>query len=223
MANICLIEDEKALNQVLKVYMEREGHHVVPYYNMQDIYSQAELTEKYDLYVIDIMLPDGSGTEILKRIKTRSENTPVILISARGESIDRVLGFEMGCDDYLPKPFLPVELCYRISNLLKSHGNRRSSKDLIQFSCYTLDKVERSILDEHGDKIEVTSKEYDIIFYFLSHPSAAISRDQLLKEIWGNDYFGYYRVVDNHVKNIRRKLPEFHLETIYGYGYRCNL
>lgn len=223
MANICLIEDEKALNQVLKIYMEREGHHVVSYYNMQDIYSQVELTEKYDLYVIDIMLPDGTGTEILKQIKTRSQNTPVILISARGESIDRVFGFEMGCDDYLPKPFLPVELCYRIFNLLKSHGDGRSSKNLIQFSCYTLDKAERSILDEHGYKIEVTSKEYDIILYFLSHPSAAISRDQLLNEIWGNDYFGYYRVVDNHVKNIRRKLPEFHLETIYGYGYRCNL
>ena len=105
MANICLVDDEKALNQVLKVYLEREGHKVTTFYNMQDIYNQVEKTEFYDLYVIDIMLPDGSGTEILKRIKERSPGKPVILISARGDSIDRVLGFEMGCNDYLPKPF----------------------------------------------------------------------------------------------------------------------
>ena len=109
MANICLVDDEKALNQVLKVYLEREGHKVTTFYNMQDIYNQVEKTEFYDLYVIDIMLPDGSGTEILKRIKERSPGKPVILISARGDSIDRVLGFEMGCNDYLPKPFLPME------------------------------------------------------------------------------------------------------------------
>ncbi len=222
MANICLIDDEKALNQVLKVYLEREGHKVTTYYNMQDIYHQVEKNEFYDLYVIDIMLPDGSGTEILKRIKERSPDKPVILISARGDSIDRVLGFEMGCNDYLPKPFLPMELCYRISNLLhnRTHVVQR---DTIAFSCYELDKAERSIFDKNGNKIEVTSKEYDIILYFLIHPSVAVSRDQLLREIWGNDYYGYYRVIDNHVKNIRKKFPEFHLETIYGYGYRCNL
>lgn len=222
MANVCLIDDEKALNQVLKVYLEREGHHVVSYYNMQDIYGQAEQSEFYDIYVIDIMLPDGSGTEVLKRIKERSPSKPVILISARGECIDRVLGFEMGCDDYLPKPFLPMELCYRVSNLLKNHAGQQN-RAYICFSGYQLDKTERAIFDASGESIEVTSKEYDIILYFLSHPGAAISRDQLLKDIWGNDYFGYYRVVDNHIKNIRKKLPDFHLETIYGYGYRCNL
>lgn len=119
MANICLIDDEKALNQILKIYLEREGHKIVSYFNMQDIYNHVEKTEFYDLYIIDIMLQDGSGTEILKRIKEHSPDKPVILISARGESIDRVLGFEMGCDDYLPKPFLPMELCYRVSKLLK--------------------------------------------------------------------------------------------------------
>ena len=221
MANICLIDDEKALNQVLKTYLERDGHSVAPYYCIQDIYRQANWYSLYDLYIIDIMLPDGSGTELMRKIKDKNRNIPVILISARGECIDRVLGFEMGCDDYLAKPFLPAELCYRVSNLLKN--NNISLKKLINFNGYSLDEAKRTICTEQQLQIPVTSKEFDIILYFVMHPSVAISRDQLLTDIWGESYYGYYRVVDNHVKNIRRKLPKFHLETIYGFGYRCTL
>ena len=221
MANICLIDDEKALNQVLKTYLERDGHSVAPYYCIQDIYRQANWYSLYDLYIIDIMLPDGSGTELMRKIKDKNRNIPVILISARGECIDRVLGFEMGCDDYLAKPFLPAELCYRVSNLLKN--NNISLKKLINFNGYSLDEAKRTICTEQQLQIPVTSKEFDIILYFVMHPSVAISRDQLLTDIWGESYYGSYRVVDNHIKNIRRKLPKFHLETIYGFGYRCTL
>ena len=221
MANICLIDDEKALNQVLKTYLERDGHSVAPYYCIQDIYRQANWYSLYDLYIIDIMLPDGRGTELMRKIKDKNRNIPVILISARGECIDRVLGFEMGCDDYLAKPFLPAELCYRVSNLLKN--NNISLKKLINFNGYSLDEAKRTICTEQQLQIPVTSKEFDIILYFVMHPSVAISRDQLLTDIWGESYYGYYRVVDNHIKNIRRKLPKFHLETIYGFGYRCTL
>ena len=221
MANICLIDDEKALNQVLKTYLERDGHSVAPYYCIQDIYRQANWYSLYDLYIIDIMLPDGSGTELMRKIKDKNRNIPVILISARGECIDRVLGFEMGCDDYLAKPFLPAELCYRVSNLLKN--NNISLKKLLNFNGYSLDEAKRTICTEQQLQLPVTSKEFDIILYFVMHPSVAISRDQLLTDIWGESYYGYYRVVDNHIKNIRRKLPKFHLETIYGFGYRCTL
>ena len=136
MANICLIDDEKALNQVLKIYLERDGHSVVPYYCIQDIYKRTNWYSLYDLYIIDIMLPDGSGTELLKKIKDKNKNIPVVLISARGECIDRVLGFEMGCDDYLAKPFLPAELCYRVSNLLKS--NNMSPENSLNLTVITL-------------------------------------------------------------------------------------
>ena len=221
MANICLIDDEKALNQVLKTYLERDGHSVAPYYCRHDSYRQANWYSLYDLYIIAIMLPDGSGTELMRKIKDKNRNIPVILISARGECIDRVLGFEMGCDDYLAKPFLPAELCYRVSNLLKN--NNISLKKLINFNGYSLDEAKRTICTEQQLQIPVTSKEFDIILYFVMHPSVAISRDQLLTDIWGESYYGYYRVVDNHIKNIRRKLPKFHLETIYGFGYRCTL
>ena len=183
MANICLIDDEKALNQVLKTYLERDGHSVAPYYCIQDIYRQANWYSLYDLYIIDIMLPDGSGTELMRKIKDKNRNIPVILISARGECIDRVLGFEMGCDDYLAKPFLPAELCYRVSNLLKN--NNISLKKLINFNGYSLDEAKRTICTEQQLQIPVTSKEFDIILYFVMHPSVAISRDQLLTDILG--------------------------------------
>lgn len=222
MANICLVDDEKELNQVLKIYIERNGHTVTQYYTMQDALNDAETKKRFDLYVVDIMLLDGSGFEILKQVKSHNKSIPVILISARGDSFDRVLGFDMGCDDYMAKPFLPAELCYRINKQLEPCSSDHMQKDLIQFSCYSLDKSSRTIFFNHA-KVEVTSKEYDIVLYFLSHPNMAVSRETLLKEVWGNDYYGYDRVVDNHVKNIRRKFPEFHLETIYGYGYRCCL
>ena len=137
---------------MLKVYLEREGHKVTTFYNMQDIYNQVEKTEFYDLYVIDIMLPDGSGTEILKRIKERSPGKPVILISARGDSIDRVLGFEMGCNDYLPKPFLPMELCYRVSNLLHDHKKSVQCSTVV-FSCYKLIRQNVRFMIRMGTKL----------------------------------------------------------------------
>ena len=220
MANICLIDDEKALNQVLKTYLERDGHSVAPYYCIQDIYRQANWYSLYDLYIIDIMLPDGSGTELMRKIKDKNRNIPVILISARGECIDRVLGFEMGCDDYLAKPFLPAELCYRVSNLLKN--NNISLKKLINFNGYSLDEAKRTICTEQQLQIPVTSKEFDIILYFVMHPSVAISRDQLLTDIWGESYYGYYRVVDNHIKNIRKKIGDEVIKTIRGVGYKVD-
>ena len=219
--NILVVDDEKEIADVVELYLQNDQYKVFKFYNGQDALDCINST-KIDLAILDIMLPDGSGTEILKRIKERSPGKPVILISARGDSIDRVLGFEMGCNDYLPKPFLPMELCYRVSNLLHDHKQSVQCSTVV-FSCYKLNKTERSIYDKNGDKIEMTSKEYDIVLYFLTHPSAAISRDQLLNEIWGRDYYGYYRVIDNHIKNIRKKIPEIHLETIYGYGYRYNL
>ena len=222
MANICLIEDERSLSEILKVYLERDAHHVTCFYTLEDFCQSVPSYDEYDIYLIDIMLPDGSGTEILKYIKDKAPLKPVILMSGRNECIDRVLGFEMGCDDYLPKPFLPMELCYRVNNILKRYS-APNNDDIIKFNCYILDKSERRIRQVNNEPVDVTSKEFDIILYLLNHAGAAISRDQLLKNIWGNDYYGYYRVVDNHIKNIRKKLPELHLETIYGYGYRCIL
>ena len=219
MKTICLVEDELDLLQVLSVYLEKSGWNVVPCNNLQEALDQ--LYEKIDCWVVDIMLPDGSGFELLKEIKKLDDTIPVILISARGESIDRVIGFEIGCDDYITKPFLPAELVLRVKKILQSTIKQQKT-ELISIGPYKMDEKRRLILLE-DQELDVTSREFDIIQFFVNHNQAAIPREWLLQQIWGEDYFGSERVVDNYIKRIRQKMPQFHIETIYGFGYRCNI
>ncbi len=224
MAKICLTEDEKDLNKILELYLKKAGHDVICCYTMTDVINQIDLNNNFDLWVIDIMLPDGNGIEILKKIKEINPEIPVILISARGDSIDRVLGFEVGCDDYIAKPFLPAELVHRVSKVLKFCQNniKKGDYNILNFGPYTIDNTKRMVF-ENDVRIDLTSREYDIVCYFIKNSSIAISRDTLMKEIWNDECYGYDRVVDNYIKNIRKKLPYLNIETVYGYGYRCNL
>lgn len=218
---ICLIEDEKALNDILKIYLSKEGFNVISCTNLTDARKAFKI--KIDLWIIDIMLPDGTGFELLKEIKYVSENTPIILISARGDGLDRVLGLEMGCDDYLSKPFLPKELVLRSKKLIERfYENSQVAKQGVKIGDYVIDLKKRSIT--YGDQIvDLTSREYDIVLYFANNRSIALSRDNILNRFWGDDYFGSARVVDNYIKNIRKKMPLLEIETIYGYGYRYNV
>ncbi|WP_303969921.1 response regulator transcription factor [Sporosarcina ureae] len=219
MQTICLVEDEQDLLQVLSIYLEKNGWNVLSCTNLQE--AQNKLLIHVDCWVVDIMLPDGSGFELLKEIKKLNDNTPVILISARGESIDRVIGFEIGCDDYITKPFLPAELVLRVKKILQT-TSRTDQTELIKVGPYKIDEKRRMILlDSQG--LDVTSREFDIIQFFVKHNQAAIPRELLLQQVWGEDYFGSERVVDNYIKRIRQKMPHFHIETIYGFGYRCNI
>lgn len=216
---ICLVEDEADLREILALYMEKNNWHVLSCSNVKE--ARAQLSSGADLWVADLMLPDGSGFEILKEVKQLNPAVPVILISARGESIDRVVGFEIGCDDYVAKPFLPAELIFRIKKQFGSE-QQKDERGAVRFGPYIMDMKKRAIFHD-DEEISLTSREFDIVQFFLEHRSTAISREWLLKHIWGEDYFGSDRVVDNYVKRIRRKFPELPLETIYGFGYRCNL
>ncbi|MDO5714076.1 MAG: response regulator transcription factor [Tissierellia bacterium] len=220
MANICLIEDEKDLNDILSLYLEKDGHHVSSGGTLREALELLKSKDTFDLWVLDIMLPDGSGVEILKQLKEFNPSIPVILISARNDSFDRVLGFELGCDDYVSKPFLPAELVYRVSKVLERQTSQ-VEEGMIDIAPYHIN-VDKRFIFLGKEKINVTSREFDIIYYFISNPSIAISRDTLLRTIWGENFYGYDRVVDNYIKNIRKKMPEFNIETIYGYGYRFN-
>ena len=220
MLKICLVEDEEDLNKILSLYLERNDYQCISCRTREEAISH--IYEDIDMWVIDIMLPDGSGIELLKSIKAVDKEIPVIIISARGDSIDRLLGFEVGCDDYIPKPFLPEELIYRISKLFNSLNKKPSiPKNTLSIEPYKIDKVKRNIY-KGSEIIDVTSREFDIILYFLNNSSKAISREELLQKFWEEDYYGSDRVVDNYVKNIRKKLPELTIETIYAYGYRYN-
>lgn len=214
---IYLVEDDRNLNLVLSSYLEKEGWHVQAFYNGED--AMKNISNPPDLWILDIMLPDIDGYQLIKEIKNATPNIPVIFISARDADIDRVLGLELGSDDYLAKPFLPRELVIRARNLLERFHHK--SYTIYNLPPYTINESSRIV--SLGDEIiDLTSKEYDLLLYFANNPNIALSRDQILNHIWGKDYFGSDRVVDDLVRRLRKKVPKLDIETIYGYGYRVN-
>ena len=215
---IYLVEDDKNLNLILKSYLEKEGFIVQSFLNGQNALQCIESPP--DLWILDIMLPDIDGYQLIKEIKAVDPNSPVIFISARDADIDRVLGLELGSEDYLSKPFLPRELVIRTKNLL----NRLNpvKENIVNLRPYIINPNSRTV-SLSGSIIDLTTKEYDLIMLLSENPNMALSREQILTNIWGDDYFGSDRVVDDLVRRLRKKMPDLNLETIYGYGYRVNL
>ncbi|MBU5311299.1 response regulator transcription factor [Tissierella carlieri] len=214
---IYLVEDDENLNLVLTSYLKKEGWNVVSFLNGLD--AERSILTPPDLWILDIMLPDIDGYQLIKEIKSATPNIPVIFISARDADIDRVVGLELGSDDYLPKPFLPRELVIRARNLLDRFS--ASASTISNLHPYTINDNSRVV--KLGEKIiDLTSKEYDLLIYFAKNPSIALSREQILDHVWGNDYFGSDRVVDDLVRRLRKKMPDLDVETVYGYGYRVN-
>lgn len=214
---IYLVEDDKNLNLVLTTYLEKEGWNITSFLTGKE--AQAQISNPPDLWILDIMLPDIDGYQLIREIKVKTPNVPVIFISARDADIDRVVGLELGSDDYLPKPFLPRELVIRARNLLDRFKQEKSSLDSLP--PYTINKESR-LVSLNDETIDLTSKEYDLLIYLSNNQGVALSREQILNKIWGNDYFGSDRVVDDLIRRLRKKMPDLDLETVYGYGYRVN-
>ncbi len=209
---IYLVEDDVNLNLVLKTYLENEGWKVSTFLNGSN--AQKNISNTPDLWILDIMLPDIDGYQLIKEIKAASPEVPVIFISARDADIDRVVGLELGSDDYLPKPFLPRELVLRVKKLLD-----RLNPSINNIGPYIINNPSREIRLVNK-VIDLTTKEYDLVLYFAKNQDRALSREQILDYIWGEDYFGSDRVVDDLIRRIRRKMTQLNLETIYGYGYK---
>ncbi|WP_110114601.1 response regulator transcription factor [Bacillus sp. CGMCC 1.16541] len=215
---IYLVEDEKNLNEVLTLYLEKEGWLVTSFLTGED--ARASIHKQPHLWILDIMLPDLDGYQLIREIKAHSTDVPVIFISARDADIDRVLGLEMGSDDYLAKPFLPRELIIRVQKLLaRVYGDSTKTETRLSLSPYTIDTAVRTVSDDHV-QLDLTSKEFDLVLLFAKNQGQAFSREQVLNRIWGEDYFGTDRVVDDLVRRLRKKMPHLRIETIYGYGYR---
>ncbi|WP_309118897.1 response regulator transcription factor [Paenibacillus sp.] len=227
MYRIYLVEDEEPLSHVLSAYLEQEGWTVRAF---ADGASALErISDRPDLWVLDIMLPGGvDGYRLLRDIKADRPLLPVVFISARDADIDRVLGLELGSDDYVAKPFLPRELVVRVRKLLERVYGKTDERDgsngrparAISLPPYTIDERSRTVRDEAGGTYELTSKEFDLLLYFASHGGQVLKREQVLDAVWGGDYFGSDRVVDDLVRRLRRRLPSLRLETVYGFGYR---
>jgi two-component system response regulator CssR len=214
---INLVEDEKNLNKLLYSYLCREGWEVEYFFNGQA--AKDAILKNSDLWILDIMLPDIDGFQLIDQIKIQEPEKPVIFISARDSNLDRIIGLEKGSDDYLAKPFDPQELILRVKNILKRVYKKKDENRLITDN-YFFDLKRRKVFDFDEKEIEITVKEFDLLTFLYKHKKQAISREQILNNIWNNVHLGTERVVDDLIYRIRRKMSGIKLETIYGYGYR---
>lgn len=216
---IYLVEDEKNLNMLLKKYLEIEGYEVTSFLNGNS--AMEKVKDLPDMWILDIMLPDIDGYEIIKAVKDFNRNTPVIFISARNEELDRVIGLELGSDDYLSKPFLPRELVIRTNKLMERvyPDNEEIQHKIINIEGYIIDESQRLVF--YGEKeITLSNKEFELLKYIIENKNIALSREQILIKVWGEDYFGTDRVVDDTFRRLRKKLENLKIETIYGLGYK---
>lgn len=212
---IYLVEDDKNLNLVLTSYLEKENWKISSFLTGGE--AKKAICNPPDLWILDIMLPDIDGYQLLQEIKLTSPKIPVIFISARDADIDRVLGLELGSDDYLPKPFLPRELVIRTRNLLERIYGTNTQVQTIP--PYDISEKNRTVKLKEK-LIDLTNKEFDLLIYFMKNQDLALSREQILIHVWGDDYFGTDRVVDDLIRRLRKKMPYLNIDTIYGYGYR---
>ncbi len=218
-AKIYLLDDDKELNSILTTYLLKEGWEVKSFFTGEE--AIHAIGERPHIWLLDIMLPDTDGFDVIKRIREKTPNVPVIFISARDQNLDRVLGLEMGSDDYIAKPFLPRELVIRVKRLFERVYGASADKDgkLYIVYGYEIDTGARKITD-NGTLVDLTSKEIELIIALLHNSGKPLTRDKLLNIVWGENYFGSDRVVDDTIRRIRAKLPNLKIETIYGLGYR---
>lgn len=216
---IFLVEDEKPLVDLLTSYLIEAGYDVKSFNDGID--AKNSILEKPDLWVLDIMLPGMDGYSLIKEIKSRTPDVPVIFMSARNAELDRIVGLEMGSDDYLPKPFLPRELVLRANRILNK-GENTQNKSVVQIGPYIFNR-ERRIIGSEDEEITLTVKEYEFLDLLINSHEKAISRADIIDSVWGVDYIGSERVVDDTLRRLRKKLPNLPLETVYGYGYILKL
>lgn len=218
MYKIGLVEDEKALNSLIKDYLEKESYEVTTFTKGQDALDYIEKNNDVKLWILDIMLEDDvTGYDIIKKIKVNDEQIPVIFSSARDESIDKIMGLELGCDDYIAKPYSPRELVLRVKNILKRVYSNDFHK--LQYNDYEIDTEKRTVLYKESN-IELTTLEFDLLIFFINNKGKSLNRENILDNIWGKDYFGNDRVVDDSIRRLRKKMKYLNINTVYGFGYR---
>ena len=214
---INVVEDEKDLNELVKRYLEKEGYFVNSYLTFDEAY--AHLDDEVDLWILDIMLDDKSGFDLIEEIKSRNSDKPVIFMSARDKEFDRIIGLEKGSDDYITKPFSPKEMVLRVNNIIK-----RVYKDnnIINVNGYKIDESKRIVTDEKDLVVDLTTKEFDLLMLFVKNKGTAFLREQILEKVWDDNYYGSDRVVDDTLRRLRKKMPNINIQTIYGFGYRLS-
>lgn len=222
MCKILIVDDEQNIRRVVREYAEFEGYSVEEAENGMEAVEICRQKD-FDIIIMDVMMPRLDGYSACKEIK-KTKNIPVIMLSARGEEYDKLFGFEIGIDDYVVKPFSPKELMARVKVVLKrnSHDSNINKNEKLVFGGLEIDIPGREVYVD-GKKASMTPKEYDLLFYLAKNNNIALSRDKLLEEVWGYDFFGDDRTVDTHIKMLRGSLGEKYrkyIVTLRGMGYK---
>lgn len=220
MYRLLVVDDEQKIREVIREYAEFNGFEVTEAADGMSAIGLCKLND-YDLVIMDIMMPRLDGFSACKEIR-KIKNIPMIMLSARSEEYDKLFGFELGIDDYVVKPFSPKELMARINAVLARHaGPGEKTPDILEFSGLSINLAGRTVTVD-GRRIELTPKEYDLLFYMVKNKNIALSRDKLLSDIWGYDFFGDDRTIDTHIKNLRNNLGPYrkHIVTLRGVGYK---
>ena len=220
MYKILVVDDEPKIREVIKEYAEFSGYEVTEVADGMSAVGLCKLND-YDLIIMDIMMPKLDGFSACKEIK-KTKDIPVIMLSARGEEYDKLFGFELGIDDYVVKPFSPKELMARVNAVLsRRKAYAPAIQETMKFDGLEINIPARTVTVD-GEKVELTPKEYELLFYLVKNKNIALSRDKLLSDIWGYDFFGDDRTIDTHIKNLRNNLGPYRdfIVTLRGVGYK---
>lgn len=218
---ILVVDDEKRIVELVKLYLEKEGFVVNEAYDGEKALKLVADT-KYDLIILDLMLPVMDGWTVCREIR-KEYDIPIIMLTARGEEFERVLGFELGADDYVVKPFSPRELTARVKALLRRTGATQNTDEVLKFPELEIDPKSRTVKVQ-GDEVSLTPKEFDLLHYLAKNKDMVFTRENLLEEVWGYDFFGNLRTIDTHIKQLREKLGRSkvasYITTVWGVGYK---
>jgi DNA-binding response OmpR family regulator len=228
MYRILVVDDEARIRSIIKKYAEFEGHSVSEAGDGMEAIRLCR-KEKYDMIIMDIMMPELDGFSACREIRKVSD-TPIIMLSARGEEYDKINGFELGIDDYVVKPFSPKELMLRIEAIMKRVARKGAVEECVKKPNVIVEldggglraDITARIVYINGERVDMSPKEYDLFFYLLDNRNVALSREKLISEVWGYDFYGDARTLDTHVKLLRKSLGEYsrYIVTLRGVGYR---
>lgn len=216
---IFVVEDEADIRKLIKDYLVREGYEVIEAKDGKEATAMVEQIT-FDLAILDVMLPYVDGWAVCRKIRRMKETIPILFLTARGEVDDELMGFELGADDYMRKPFSGEVLMARVNRLLNKPSGASTTSNILKKGSIEIDQEAMRVYVDHK-LIELTNKEYQILTYLVGHQDKVMTRESLLKEVWGYDYYGDERVVDNHIKKIRKALGEYAymIRTVFGQGY----
>ncbi|MGE4273016.1 MAG: response regulator transcription factor [Desulfitobacterium sp.] len=219
---ILVVDDDERIREIVRLYLEAEGYKIEEAEN-GNIALEKVRNGTFDLIILDLMIPGLDGWTVCKVLRKETQ-VPIIMLTAKGEENDRILGFDLGADDYIVKPFSPRELCARVKAVLRRRDGEKSKEHLITFPGFTINQITREILVD-GIEVKLTTKEFDLLLVLAKNPGQIFTRDQLLNSVWDFDYCGDSRTVDTHINRLRSKFDsqigfsDF-IQTVRGVGYK---